>query len=242
MPIPEIINLPSWAFEAALYISQERFSHFRNRFRNRRLRLAHNNLPFEEHVESIVGYLGDIAASIFLGMNPEEMLINMIIATDCLTHRDEYDLIFRGNNIDVKIEDYNGYHQKVINNEIRYDEPYGCRLINQSQWEENGELIDYYLFGTFDQAITRNHTLDRVEYIYLIGYMSKTQAEQYEFSEYSPAHRRLWTPAKIIPNDHLIQVYLLRDIPYGTREINVVNNITNRCNELIGHLSGIIGG
>jgi len=212
MPIPVKIELPKWSFNIAWKISELRASHFRNRFQNEKIRSFHKEKKYYEHIESIIGYLGDIGCAIFLGIDPKKMLVDMVYSTNCLTHRDEYDLVYNGLKIDVKIEDYSISQNKVLNNTIKSNELYGCRLINKAQWEENSKNIDIYVFGAFDEAFSYSYKLDQVKNVYLIGFVKKSEIETMEFSNITPAGGKLHKPAKIIPNDKLIDINKLRDL------------------------------
>ena len=222
MSVSVKINLPHWAFDVALKISELRYANFQNRFKNKKLREIHKKEPYLEHVESIMGYLGDIACAKFLGLNPKEMIKQMLIDTECLKHRDTHDLNYNSCNIDIKIEDYANYHSKVINGTIKVTEPYGCRLINKGQWEQNGHNIDYYVFGTAEYQLSNSYKLKDVKSIYFIGFLSHEDLEKYPFSEYTPANKKLLTPAKIIPNKDLKDMNLLKEIRCN-RKINNFN-------------------
>jgi hypothetical protein len=212
MSIPISVALPKWAFPVAVKISELRYPHFQNRFKNNKIRIFHNNESYKDHVESIMGYLGDIACAIFLGIDPKKILIDMILSTDCLIHRDECDLNFNNCNIDVKIEDYDGWQNKVLNGTIKYGDPYGCRLINKGQWKENGENIDIYVFGAFDYPFSENFKMNNAKNINLIGFIEKKNAAKYPFSSKTPANKILPTPAKIIPNSDLEDMSHLKNV------------------------------
>ena len=192
-----------------------RESHFKNRFQNKKLREVHKGLPYAGYVEGIIGYLGDIACAIYLGIEPLENLFKMVASTDCLSHRDESDLRFRMCNLDVKVEDFGKFHEKVVNGEIGESEPYGCRLINKNQWIENSHHIDYYVFATTDRPLSKGYTLDKVRGIYLLGFIPKGELEdekKYPFQKITPAGGRLHTPAKVIPNKNLKDIRELKKI------------------------------
>ncbi|MBX0311517.1 MAG: hypothetical protein JHC31_07025 [Sulfurihydrogenibium sp.] len=212
MPRPVRIELPNWAFDVAWKISEIRASCFKNRFQNKKIREFHKEKEYYDHIESIIGYLGDIACAIFLGIDPKRVIIDMIYSTNCLTHRDEYDLIYNGLKIDVKMEDYGRFHDKVLNDTIRSDELYGNRLINKAQWEENSKKIDIYVFGTFEKPFSYSYQLDKVESVYLVGFVEKSEIEEMEFSDITPAGGRLYTPAKIIPHEKLNHMNKLKEL------------------------------
>jgi hypothetical protein len=212
MPIPVKIELPEWSFNVAWKISELRASHFKNRFQNKKIRSFHRGKKYYEHIESIIGYLGDIACAIFLGIDPKKMIVDMVYSTNCLKHRDEYDLVYNGLRIDVKMEDYGKFQNKVLNNTIKNNELYGHRLINKTQWEENSKKIDIYVFGTFEKPFSYFYKLDQVKSVYLIGFVEKSEIETMEFSNITPAGGKLHTPAKIIPHDKLIDINKLKDL------------------------------
>jgi hypothetical protein len=236
MPIPVKVDLPNWAFNVAWKISELRYPHFQNRFKNEKLRKIHQNEPYWEHIESIMGYLGDIACAKFLGLDPKKIIKQMLIDTGCLKHRDTHDLIYNKCFIDVKIEDYNGFHNKVINGTILETEPYGCRLINQGQWKQNGNNIDYYVFGAAEYPFSKNYKLKDVKSIYLIGFLSHKDLEPYPFDIKTPANKKLHTPAKIIPNKKLKDINLLKHIKCDKKiNIPLTDNVSN-CDEILNEL------
>jgi hypothetical protein len=235
------ISLPNWAFNIALKIAELRSAHFQNRFRNKKIISFHKNELYIEHIESIMGYLGDIACAIFLNIDPKVVLKEMVYSTDCLTHRDECDVFFNGCSIDVKLEDYDGYQDKVINNTIKKNEPYGCRLINKAQWEQNSKNIDIYVFGAFDYNFSDNFKLHNVKNVNLIGFIEKKDVEKYEFSDTTPAGRKLPTETKIIPNDDLKDINLLKNIQNHNRTFayNNCNIKKHECIVIINELEKI---
>lgn len=241
MLVPVKISLPKWAFEAAFEISKLRSPCFQNRFENKKIRKLHENEAYCDFVESIIGYLGDIACAVFLGISPKCMLKEMVYSTDCLTHRDKYDLFFNSCNIDIKIEDYGTYQEKVLNNTIRTDEPYGCRLINKSQWIENSNHIDFYIFGTFDHAFSDKFKLHNAKNINLLGFVSHNDIKDLPFSKYTPAGKKLLTEAKIIPHSSLKNINLLKTIINCGREIQRSDFTINKpeCIKIIQKLETI---
>ena len=168
------------------------------------------------------------------------MLKDMIFSTDCLTHRDDFDIYYKNCNIDVKIEDYDGYHEQVIDGTIREDQPYGCRLINQDQWNENSDSIDIYVFGAFEHELSQSYKIHQVKRIYLIGFITKADALEYEFSQFTPANRRLWTPAKIIPNQDLREMKNINTVFECDRNEVIDGNFKERCMELIEKIIEIV--
>lgn len=238
------IDLPEWAFDVAWKISELRYSNFKNRFRNTKLVKFHEKEEYSEHIESILGYLGDIGCAIFLNLDPKEVIKQMLIDTDCLRHRDTHDLVYNSCNLDIKIEDYGSekIHKKIIEGTITKEEPYGCRLINRKQWEENGENIDYYIFGTTDLPLSEEHKLHQVKSLYFIGFLSKKDLEEYPFSQYTPANKKLHTEAKIIPNNKLKNIELLKQIPSCDRHTSTYENDKlkdDKCQEILLQLEKI---
>ena len=225
MPKAVEVKLPNWAFEVAWKISELRSSRFKNRFRNKKLLKIHEEEPYSDHIESILGYLGDIGCAVLLGLDPKLIIEQMLIDTECLQHRDTHDLVYKLCNIDVKIEDYGSKetHKKIIEGTISPTETYGCRLINRAQWQENGENIDYYVFGTTDIPLSRRHKLHQVKSLWFIGFLSKKELEKYPFSLKTPAGKSLYTEAKIIPTCDLRDITSLRDIEPCNRTAKVID-------------------
>ena len=58
--MPPHITLPHYAFDLALFLSKERSRFLKNRFRNQKLLSFHQHCVYQEHIESIIGYLGEI--------------------------------------------------------------------------------------------------------------------------------------------------------------------------------------
>ena len=217
MPEIQRTMLPTWSFKAAKFLAEERKAHFKNRFPNKKLREIHSGEKYLDHVESIVGYLGDIAASIYLNIDPTITLREMIDTTNGLSHRDDSDVKFRNHNIDVKIEDYGYKHNYIIENNVRFDEPYGCRLINEEQWSENKSSTDIYLFGSFDPQLSKLNKIHNAREIAWIGYATSKEIEECESGIQTPAKTILNTIARMIPNDKLNPADKLKIIPMGTR-------------------------
>ena len=55
-----------------------------------------------------------MSAALLFDYDPQEIMRNMIIDTDLLEHRDDCDLIYRGNRIDVKTEFYGKNQQQHL--------------------------------------------------------------------------------------------------------------------------------
>jgi hypothetical protein len=213
-----LVELPGWSFEAALYIAEQRKSKFRNRFPSQKLRALHEGESYTHHSESIIGYLGDIGSCLLLGLDPVQMFCDMIDATDGLAHRDQFDLWYNGYNLDAKIEDFAEYHQRVVDGLIQYKEPYGCRLINGKQWEENHGFTDIYLFGCFDPPMSERHLLHHIGRIRWLGFSTAGEVEQKEIKKFSPAGGWLPRPAKLIPHSELHSIEEFMTLPTGRRE------------------------
>lgn len=202
-------------FDVAYSLSKQRQGRFRNQFTTKKLREQLSDDPIlEKHVEGIFGYIGDMCASVALGIDPKNAMRNMVLDTDLLSHRDECDIIFRGHRIDVKTEFYpEEKFESVINKTISKRETYGCRLINDNQFRENSNGIDIYLYGTIDNLDPR-----KAEYWYGIGWITTEKAKEIapEPMWWSPSGARLWTPAHCIPNEELSGLEDLPLIAQGT--------------------------
>lgn len=225
----EHTTLPHWSFAAAQFLAQKRHGRFRQRFPNKRFIEIHRSQPYAGDGQSIIGYMGDIAAAIFLGADPIDMLDAMISATDGLTHRDEGDITHNCMNIDVKIEDFANSHELVLSGKILPNQPYGCRLINEEQWQENHEGTDEYLFGCFDPPIGPCNLLHQARRIAWIGCISSEEVAKMAVAQYSPAGRQLHTPARIIPNGKLRPANSLKNASPGNRT-PVARDLTNQNN------------
>ena len=149
-----MVPIPNNALEVTLRIARRRASNFTNRFISSKLRSAAERagrLDDAPYVEGVIGYLGDICAAVYLGLDPIAELQRMLVETDLLTHRDKSDLVYRGHRVDVKTELIpDGRRPSVIDRSIGDNEPYGKRLINKDQLDDNEEGSDIYLFGTLD--------------------------------------------------------------------------------------------
>lgn len=236
-----LVRLPDWAFQVSLYLCQTRHQYFKNQFKNTKLRGIHEGLDYIEYLEGIIGYYGDIACAIYLGIDPKQMLTTMVYETDGLTKRDRFDLLYKKNNIDVKIEDFSVYQDAVINGFINEKQPYGCRLINVNQWNQNSHNIDYYVFGCFQYAFRENFKLHDARSIFLLGYMPKSVLIDKPISSFSPANKKLNTPAKIIPNHCLYPILHLPNIEIGTRNFDMTYHRNDRINRIISDLNNIWG-
>jgi len=208
------IKIPDYAFELALKLAKSREGRFRNQFTTKKLReQLQDNPDLMTHVEGVFGYIGDMCAASWLGLDPKELMKNMILDTDLLSHRDECDLIYKGNRIDVKTEFYPPEKfDKVVSNTIKKNETYGCRLINDNQFRENSSSIDIYLFATLDNLDPR-----LAKYWYGIGWITTAEAKRIAPAPmwWSPAGARLWTPAHCIPNEDLQATETLLTIQKG---------------------------
>lgn len=196
------IKIPDFAYETALSLAKNRAFKFRNQFITKKLKeKVSDDEILEKHVEGVIGYIGDMCGAIWLGKDPKEIMRNMVLDTDLLTHRDECDFVYKGNRIDVKTEFYpDDKFERAIKRELKEKETYGCRLINDNQFRENSKNIDVYLFATIDDIDPRE-----AEYWYPIGWIMKKRAEEVAPKPmwWSPAGARLWVPAHCIPNKEL---------------------------------------
>lgn len=211
------IDLPEWCFDVAYFIARERHGKFRNRFYNKRLRERHQHLEFFRHSEGIMGYLGDIGAALLLGIDPYQMFCDMIDATDGLAHRDQSDMNFRQFNLDAKIEDFGGYHARVINGEQGPKAPYGCRLINLDQYEENKGGTDIYLFGCFDPPLSNELLIHDIRSVLWLGWVDAAFVEKCFGGGFVPGGNRLPAWAKQIPHGELKPIPELFELGDGPR-------------------------
>lgn len=210
-------DLPPWSFAAAQYIAQKRLGRFGNRFRSRKLRSLHKDQPYFKNSESIIGYMGDVGASIYLSADPIDMLCTMIDLTDGLAHRDQFDVWFNGYHIDAKIEDYAERHHQVLSGSLGPREPYGNRLINADQWEENHGFTDIYLFGCFDPQMGEGRLIHQIDRIRWVGYATAQEVEAAPSGGFIPGGPRLPMRAKIIPHGQLHALDQLFTLPMGPR-------------------------
>jgi hypothetical protein len=207
------IEIPQGAYEIALSLAKQRAGRFRNQFTTKKLREQIDDPDLSKHIEGVFGYLGDMCAAIYLGIDPYELMRNMVLDTDLLTHRDECDIIYRGNRIDVKTEFYpEEKFQSVIDGTIKPKETYGCRLINDNQFRENSKNIDIYFFATIDNLDPR-----KAKYWYPVGWLTTTEAKNIAPNPmwWSPSGARLWTPAHCLPNNQLKPNGELLDVVVG---------------------------
>ncbi|MGE5406879.1 MAG: hypothetical protein ACM3NR_04120 [Methanosarcina sp.] len=209
------IRIPDFAYDLALKLAISREGRFRNQFTTKKLReQLSDDVDLMKHVEGVFGYIGDMCAATWLGLDPKELMRNMILDTDLLTHRDEYDMVYKGVRVDVKTEFYPPEKfDKVVNNTITKKETYGCRLINDNQFRENSGTIDVYLFATLDNLDPR-----LAKYWYGIGWITTAEAKEIAPKPmwWSPAGARLWTPAHCIPNEELHHTENLLTISQGS--------------------------
>ncbi len=199
------IELTDEMYEVACKIASVRNPRFENRFKNKKLRSSVADDPgLAQIVEGVVGYLGDIGGSVWLGLDWKEQLKNMVIRTDLLSHRDDYDLIYRGWRIDVKTEDFGEEHarlvEKIVNRKISPAEVYGERLVNAEQFNENyGKSAEIYVFSCLDQLDPRlAKKWQPVGWTYKETILSLGQPRTK-----SSSGRTLPSPAYLIPNDKL---------------------------------------
>lgn len=218
------IDLPDWCFDVAYFIARERHGKFRNRFYNKRLRDRHKELAYFRHSEGIMGYLGDIGAALLLGVDPYQMFCDMIDATDGLAHRDQSDMNFRQFNVDAKVEDFGGYHAQVINGEQGPTAPYGCRLINLDQYEDNKASTDIYLFGCFDPPLSDELLIHDIRSVLWLGWVDTNFVEGCFGGGFVPGGNRLPAWAKQIPHGDLRPVSELLTLNGGSRPQPVLSS------------------
>ena len=211
------IKITREMFHIAYSLSKQRQGNFTNQFTTIKLKEQLSDDPvLAKNIEGVIGYIGDMCASIILGLDPLNIMRNMVLDTDLLTHRDECDLVFNGHRVDVKTEFYPAHKfDSVINRTIAKNETYGCRLINDKQFRENSNGIDIYLYGTMDSVDPR-----QANYWYGIGWISKDRIMKIapEPSSFSPAGAKLWTPAHCIPNEDLEDLNSLLSIKKGSHQ------------------------
>ena len=214
------IEIPSNFYDIALSLSKQRDNRFRNQFTTNKLKnISNSNTDLNKYIEGVIGYIRDMSASLLFNYDPKQIMRNMIIETNLLQHRDDCDLVYNGNRIDVKTEFY-GKNQnqhlskleKVLSKEIKENETYGCRLINDNQFKQNSKNIDLYLFGTLDNLDPR-----RAKYWICCGWISTEEVKKISPNprSFSPAGAKLWTPAHCIPNNILLDFEQLKLIKKG---------------------------
>lgn len=115
------ITITKEIFDIAYSLSKQRQGNFTNQFTTIKLKeQLSDDAVLAKNVEGIVGYIGDMCASIMLGLDPINTMRNMILDTDLLTHRDECDVFFNGHRIDVKTEFYPAHKfNSVVNRTIK---------------------------------------------------------------------------------------------------------------------------
>jgi hypothetical protein len=211
-PNPVRVKIPPWAVSTAHEICKARQHKYRHRFVTKKLKDATADDPaFQKDAEGVIGYLGDICACIWLGIDPKEMLRGMIVATDLLTHRDECDLTYNGWRVDVKTELYpKEILDKIVSRTICPTERYGCRLINEAHLRENSDTIDLYVFATLDSEADPRVA----QYWYPVGWATREEIKKIapEPKWSPPSGGKLWSPAHIIPNIALDPPETLSDI------------------------------
>lgn len=193
------IPIPDWAFNTSLQLCLSRQRRYRHQFITKKLKdIAGDDQLLKEDIEGVIGYIGDICACIWLGMDPKEEMRSMILDTDLLTHRDEYNVLYKGWNLDIKTEIYpDEKFEKAIKKELLEKETYGCRFININHFLENSSSVDVYLFATLDNKDPR-----LAKYWIPIGWIYKNDVSKIcpEPKDYSPSGAHLWTKCYIIPN------------------------------------------
>jgi hypothetical protein len=111
------IKITREMFHIAYSLSKQRQGNFTNQFTTIKLKEQLSDDPvLAKNIEGVIGYIGDMCASIILGLYPLNIMRNMLLDTVLLTHRDECDLVFNGHRIDVKTEFYPAHKfDSVIN-------------------------------------------------------------------------------------------------------------------------------
>jgi hypothetical protein len=201
-------------YDVAFRIAEKRHPKFENRFKNWKLRTAVKDdsrlIPI---VEGVVGYLGDIGGATFLDLNWKEQLRNMVMRTGLLSHRDDYDLLYYGWKIDVKVEDFGANHAqlvpRVVGHSILRTEVYGERLVNAEQFDENyRNEADMYFYSCMERLDPRD-----ARTWYPVGWIRKEKIRTLGGpQDQSSSGARLPSPAYLIPNDELIPPESLRSI------------------------------
>lgn len=211
------IEITQDMFNIAYSLAKQRQSNFTNQFTTKKLKEQLSDDPvLAQNVVGVVGYIGDMCAGIMLGLDPHNIMRNMVLDTDLLIHRDESDIVFNGYRIDVKTEFYPPHKfNSVINRTITKNETYGCRLINDKQFRDNSHGIDIYLYGTMDNIDPR-----KANYWYGIGWISTDRIKEIapKPSLFSPAGAKLWTPAHCIPNEDLLEINALNSLTKGAHK------------------------
>ena len=96
------IEIPSNFYDIALSLSKQRDNRFRNQFTTNKLKnISNSNTDLNKYIEGVIGYIGDMSASLLFNYDPKQIMRNMIIETNLLQHRDDCDLVYNGNRIDV---------------------------------------------------------------------------------------------------------------------------------------------
>lgn len=207
------IQIPDWAYDVSLSICLARQRRYRHQFITKKLKdIAGDDEALKKDIEGVYGYIGDICSCIWLGIDPKEELKSMIIDTDLLTHRDEYDILYKGWRTDIKTEIYpDEKFNRAIRKQIDVKETYGCRLININHFLENSATVDIYVFATIDNQDPR-----LAKYWIPIGWIYKDDVTKIcpEPKGYTPSGARLWTKAYIIPNAELRELKDIVDIPH----------------------------
>ena len=197
------IKITEDIFNIAFSLSKLRQDNFTNRFTTKKLKNRLNDDPvLAQNIEGVVGYIGDMCAAILLGLDPLNIMKNMVIDTHLLTQRDKCDIVYNGHRIDVKTEFYPKHKfSSVINKTIAKNETYGCRLINEKQFRENSDEINPR----------------KANYWYAIGWISKNKIKEIapKPSLFSPAGAKLWTPAHCVPNENLLDINSLKSLDKG---------------------------
>lgn len=214
------VEILDYFYDTALSLAKERDNRFTNQFVTNKLKIiSKDDHQLNKYIEGTIGYLGDMSAALLFDYDPQEIMRNMIIDTDLLEHRDDCDLIYRGNRIDVKTEFYGKNQQqhlsklkRILKKKIKDDEAYGCRLINNNQFKQNSRNIDIYLFGTLDNIDPR-----KAKIWICLGWITTEHVKEISPNpqSHSPAGLKLWTPAHCIPNNILYDFEKIKLIKEG---------------------------
>jgi len=177
------INITPEIRDTALNLAKRRATsgHFVNRFKSSTLEESENDPRTKPYVESVIGYIGDACCSIMFNQDWRANFQQMLVNTDDMTHRNTFDLIYRGYNIDVKTETtFNPSFVGLIRFKIIDDnELYGRRLYNYDQ-RENLHKYDIILYGILDVRQP-----SKAKYWYPVGWIFSR-----EISEYEPTTKR----------------------------------------------------
>ena len=212
-----MVLIPDYAIDLALRIARRRASRFTNRFVSTKLREAAasaGRAADAPYVEGLIGYVGDIAAALFLNLDPIAELKRMLVETSFLTHRDSSDLEYRGYRVDVKTELIpETRRDAVIDRSIGDNQTYGKRLINQAQLDDNRYESEIYLFGTLDSE----NPFQATNWI-PVGFITSTRRREVApVATRTPGIATIPYPAYAVPTSALSAPTAMFDLIPGTR-------------------------